>query len=159
MSEKWSERYIEKDMKVFDTWKGFPITRKLDRYSLTHMISHFNQLGEIIDDKIKQGQYYLKHHYDSKEELDYYKSKCASLEEGLIQKEREISMLKNTIGRTEAYIERLTHKSNWDNSAFDVSEERKTNKSTVSEIYQKENDEEIPNYNFKKINYRRKRII
>ena len=56
---KWSERYIEKDMKVFDTWKGFAITRELDRYSLTNIVSHLNQLGELIDNKIKQGQYMM----------------------------------------------------------------------------------------------------
>lgn len=63
---KWSERYIEKDMKVFDTWKGFPITRELDRYSLTHIVAHLNQLGEIIDNKIEQGQYMMGKYYELK---------------------------------------------------------------------------------------------
>lgn len=60
MSEKrFQDRYIEKDMKIFDTWKNMSITRELDRYSLSTILSHLNQLGEIIDNKIENGQYMM----------------------------------------------------------------------------------------------------
>lgn len=40
-----------------------PISRELDRYSLSHIISHLNGLGEIIDRQIAQGQYMMKKYY------------------------------------------------------------------------------------------------
>ena len=67
-SNRFQERYVEKDNKVFDTWKNIPISRELDRYSLSHIISHLNGLGEIIDRQIEQGQYMMKKYYGLKSE-------------------------------------------------------------------------------------------
>lgn len=70
MTEKrFQERYIRKDNKVFDTWKNMAITRELDNYSLIHIVSHLNQLGELIDNQIKQGRYCIKKYYKLKKNV------------------------------------------------------------------------------------------
>lgn len=75
MTEKcFQKRYVEKNNKVFDTWKNIPISRELDMYSLSHLLSHLNGLGEIIDTKIEQGRYCTKKNYELKQQIKELKT-------------------------------------------------------------------------------------
>ena len=67
--KQYQERYIWKNNKVFDTWKNMAITRELDTYSLIHIVSHLNQLGELIDNQIKQGRYCMRKYYELKKNV------------------------------------------------------------------------------------------
>ena len=68
MTEKrFQKRYIEKNNKVYDTWKEMPITDELNSDSLLNVLSHLNSLGEIIDTKIERGRYYLEKYNELKE--------------------------------------------------------------------------------------------
>lgn len=128
MTEKrFQKRYVKKDNKVFDTWKNMPISRELDKYSLSHIISHLNGLGEIIDTHIEQGRYCFRQYNELKEENKQLKKEYREMEikigklKGEIgelfceneQLKSEINMLKTTIGRNEGYIDRLTHTGEW----------------------------------------------
>lgn len=52
---------------------------------------------------------------DRHTECDYFYNLLNNLHEENEQLKSEITMLKTTIGRNEAYIKRLTHKSEWHN--------------------------------------------
>lgn len=133
MTEKqFQKRYIEKNNKVYDTWKEMSITDELNSDSLLNILSHLNGLGEIIDVKIEQGRYCIKKYKGLEEEneqlkqenerlcnfnlhilLDEKNKKIKQLNDENEQLKSEINMLKTTIGRNEGYIDRLTHKGEW----------------------------------------------
>lgn len=97
--KRFQKRYIEKNNKVYDTFKEIHITDELNYDSLLNVLSHLNGLGEMIDIKIEQGKYCMKKYKELEDENEQLKSAN--------------NMLKVTIGRNESYIKRLTEQGEW----------------------------------------------
>lgn len=84
MSEKrFQKRYIEKNNKVYDTWKEMPITDELDFDSLLNVISHLNGLGKMIDVNIEQGRYYVRKYKELRDENEQLKQRNEFLKKQL----------------------------------------------------------------------------
>ena len=82
MTEKrFQKRYIEKNNKVYDTFKEMFITDELNSDSLLNVLSHLNGLGEMIDTKIEQGRYCIMKYKELEEESGQLKQALVELKE------------------------------------------------------------------------------
>lgn len=74
MTKRFQKRYIEKNNKVYDTFKEMSITDELNSDSLLNVLSHLNGFGEMIDIKIEQGKYCMKKYKELEDENEQLKS-------------------------------------------------------------------------------------
>lgn len=75
----------------------------------------FTHNGVVIVDHLKKDLIYI----DGDENLLDFAEYMDKLQSENIQLKNEINMLKVTLARNEAYIDRLTHTSEWKTSAYD----------------------------------------
>ena len=80
-NKRFQKRYIEKNNKVYDTFKEMFITDELNSDSLLNVISHLNGLGEMIDIKIKQGRYCMEKYKELEDENEQLKKENKELKE------------------------------------------------------------------------------
>ena len=54
------------------------------------------EIEKLVNHLLNQNEELKKENLDLSEELDYYKTKCASLENGLLQSQRDVEWLRDT---------------------------------------------------------------